>query len=1244
MSSSPSEPVAQTLDFPVTQELPPVGETRFPSVDSVPPVPIQSEPPGEAALECSDPTLVPPTQSPAAAATDDAANTDCPSVILLRRSLDLDDSMTEHERLRISEHVDHCQQGCKEAIDALLRDHTLMLAQGATEVVNKVTAPPSAARNEVEQVVAGYELLCELGRGGMGVVYKAIHRKLKRTVALKMILAGSHAGKEQLARFRLEAEAIARLKHPHIVQIFEIGEDGNKPFFALEFVDGGSLDRYSGTPQPPRQVAEMVAILSRAMHVAHQVGIVHRDLKPANVLLSPKTDAAPAPAGPSADLPLYRFEPKITDFGLAKQLDATEELSHSGAIMGTPSFMAPEQAEGRIHDIGPCTDVYALAAILYDLLTGRPPFKGETVVDTIDQVRTKDPVPPSQLQPKVPRDLEIICLKGLRKDARQRYGSALDLADDLQRFLDGQPILARPVSSWERAWKWARREPAKAAAIAAALLALVAGAVGMGFYGLYKEQQATVREKEATAKAERLEQQQGRRQELDRLRSSAEEAESKGRLPDAERDIVAALAILNNDPDAFGDDLRSRLEASRNQVREKLDVQVKEKDSQAKLLADRKDFAERVARFRPARYEVVFHAISFREENRTDDTTVVRRAAPQALEKLGLDVTKRPEEFAAGLVRFGPFEESPGQLDKLAQDCYQILLAWSAAEAAPGADAVDAEASPRRALQLLDRAGALAQAFPIEKSQVYHLRRAQLHDQLGNQSEGDSERNRAEAIATSGAPTATIDLFESALNHYRKDEIKDAAADCEQVFTKDPEHFWTKYVASLCDLRKKDWGVAIVRLSTCLVMRPESPELLMHRALAHAGAADAKGLEAAQAVARGARAAADSLRQSAADSLRAATTDFDAALRVQTDDALRADVLINRSFVWKQLKRWRDAEDDLNNAIQLQPRAYQGHVSLAQVYQMQAKHAEAVQAMDKAIKLRPNHPNLYAIRAQLQLDRGEAKAARQDFEDFLTRAEKGTQRWAEALVALARLKLKAEELAPALADCDAVVQALPTFAPAHLQRAAVLVRLDRHADAGLALDRYLAAKGPEQPQIYRVRGLIHMRFGKQLEAVEAFTRALALKPDAETYSLRGWANLAQEASRPALADFDAALALDKTHTDALRGRAMSLVLLGRMAEAEDHAEAALKQGPPTPELLFQVACIYGLAVGQRGVEGSALRYHDRALSLLRAAMDKLPNETERRAFWLNKVEKTPALVPIRGTAGMRQLSRLYGSN
>jgi WD40 repeat protein len=302
--------------------------------------------------------------------------------------------------------------------------------------------------------VPGYELLSELGRGGMGVVYKARHLALKRTVALKMVLAGGHAGAQELARFRAEAEAVARLQHPNIVQVYEVGSCDGLPFCALEFVEGGSLARkLAGMLITPRESARVVEQLARAMHLAHSRNVVHRDLKPANVLLTP--DGIP----------------KVTDFGLARFLDADSGQTQSGAVMGTPSYMAPEQASGQTHAAGPAADVYALGAILYNCLTDRPPFRGATVADTLEQVRSQEPVAPRLLQPRVPGRLETVCLKCLQKEPENRYGSAEALAEDLGRWLRGEPILARPTTPWQRGIKWARRRPALA--ILAAVLAFV---------------------------------------------------------------------------------------------------------------------------------------------------------------------------------------------------------------------------------------------------------------------------------------------------------------------------------------------------------------------------------------------------------------------------------------------------------------------------------------------------------------------------------------------------------------------------------------------------------------------------------------------------------------------------------------------------------------------------------------------------------------------------------------------------
>jgi WD40 repeat protein len=338
------------------------------------------------------------------------------------------------------------------------------------------TGEAVAASPERAPELPGYEVLGELGRGGMGVVYKARQVALGRVVALKMILAAPGDRPEHAARFRREVEAVARLHHPNLVQVYEVGEQGGRPYFAMEYVEGGSLDRVTeGRPQPPREAAGLVETLARAMHAAHLRGIVHRDLKPGNILLS---FSSAGPAAPLSERPLNEAVPKITDFGLAKQMGAEAGPTVTGDILGTPTYMAPEQAAGKGRDVGPAADVYGLGGILYTLLTGRPPVEGETAWEVINRVVSAEPPPPRRLRPGVPRDLETICLMCLRKEPGKRYGTALALADDLRRYLNGEPIRARPVGVGERAVKWVRRRPAAAALLAVSALACLALAAG----------------------------------------------------------------------------------------------------------------------------------------------------------------------------------------------------------------------------------------------------------------------------------------------------------------------------------------------------------------------------------------------------------------------------------------------------------------------------------------------------------------------------------------------------------------------------------------------------------------------------------------------------------------------------------------------------------------------------------------------------------------------------------------------
>jgi hypothetical protein len=364
-----------------------------------------------------------------------------------------------------------------------------------------------------------------LGCGGMGVVYQARQRALDRSVAVKMLLAGPFAGPQDLMRFRQETAALASLHHPNIVQVYDAGEVEGRPYFSMELVEGGSLaQRLSGTPKPSREAATLVATLAETVQAAHQAGIVHRDLKPANILLTADGTA------------------KISDFGLARRLEGGAGLTQSGDTLGTPSYMAPEQAQGKASAIGPAADIYALGTILYELLTGRPPFRGETPSETILQVIHQEPVPPARLNPKVPRDLETVCLKCLRKEPPSRYASAQELAEDLRRYLLGQAIKAKPVGRLERVGKWVRRNPAIASLSAAAVLMLLAGTVVSLLFAFEARRQQGL----ATDRAGELE-----RQAI-ALEATTRDAEAK--KAEAERNLVSGLlSPIGRNPNALSE-------------------------------------------------------------------------------------------------------------------------------------------------------------------------------------------------------------------------------------------------------------------------------------------------------------------------------------------------------------------------------------------------------------------------------------------------------------------------------------------------------------------------------------------------------------------------------------------------------------------------------------------------------------------------------------------------------------------
>jgi tetratricopeptide (TPR) repeat protein len=504
--------------------------------------------------------------------------------------------------------------------------------------------PAGAPSRQPAPVIPGYEILGELGRGGMGVVYQAWQRGLKRLVALKMLLTGPYAGPEQLARFRAEAEAVARLQHPSIVQIYEIGEVEGRPYFVLEYVEGGSLDRkLSGNPVPPKQAARQVQALADGVAAAHQAGVIHRDLKPANVLVG-KGEAL-----------------KVADFGLAKQVGAAPGQTKTGDVMGTPSYMAPEQAAGNPKDVGPACDIYALGAILYEMLTGRPPFKGASTWDTVQLVIATDPVPPARLNPQLPRDLETICLKCLHKDPHRRYPTAGELAEDLRRFLAGEPIRARPVGVAERAWRWARRNPAVAAVSAACVLILVGSLVGMtALYVNAEAHRAQAESDRHTADDER------RTAQAERAQADAQRLVAVGEHRRADTERKAALA-----------------------AEEEAKKQRREAETQRGVAREEADRARDVSRFLVGLFEASdplgLNGFTLPLVNRTGEKLTAAELLDRGADRIAVYLKGQPRTHAAVLDTIGNVYRSQGEHAR-AEELLTKALDMRKAEKAPAGE------------------------------------------------------------------------------------------------------------------------------------------------------------------------------------------------------------------------------------------------------------------------------------------------------------------------------------------------------------------------------------------------------------------------------------------------------------------------------------------------------------------------------------------------------------------------------
>jgi serine/threonine protein kinase/tetratricopeptide (TPR) repeat protein len=1011
-------------------------------------------------------------------------------------------------------------------------------------------------------VIDGYRVMAELGHGGMGVVYKAYQERLSRFVALKMIRAGSLAKPEDLARFRIEAEAVAKQRHPNIIQIFDIGEVNGLPFVALELLEGGSLDAsLAGRAQPGEACARLSATLARAIHAAHQAGIVHRDLKPSNVMFGQDRI------------------PKITDFGLAKRLEE-EGHTETGQVLGSPSYIPPEQAQGRAKDVGPAADVYALGAILYEMLTGRPPFKGATPVETVMQVLNEEPVPPSHLQPQVPRDLETICLKCLAKEPHKRYPTALALAEDLDRYLSDRPIQARRTPVLERGRKWVRRRP-----ISSFLLAFCVCLLAIALMRAVRS--------EASYRAVR-----------DRVDSGLTSAENEmiDRIYPIEE--LSKLETLS-EADPRLADLHNRAVELLEKARHGRDQQLSVEEARDRLRA-----------FVRLHDDALFQDTQLTGLDPSENVPGVREAARAALALYGAVDHRHSERWT--LTPLHPSLSRPERED-VARGCFEMLMVLAEAVAQPLAGESATEQA-RQAVQILERAAAILQV----PTHAFHLRMAACLERAGDTAGAARER----AAALNCQPAGAFDHFLTGIELYKRGYMTPAGRHFGLALQAQPNHFWAQCLVAICELNSRHANLERARayLTACLQTHPELPWLYLLRGFAS-----------------GELAARASNPLDTTENLADAEADYQAALLRDPLGKFRYALLANRGLVRLHGHKLDLAIADLNDAIALDARQLSAHVTLAQLYRQRHQLDQALAELDRAVALKPNVAPLYRTRARWNLERPQISRelrafALADLDRAITLGVSNSPEQAKDLAEKGRVLLLDKRFAEALDACDRALKIDPKVAEVDRYRVGALLELKRDQEAIDACDAYLR-KGHASAELVGLRGLAKARRNQFAAAIDDYTLSLALEPSvAVCHARRGWAYLVAGAPQLALRDFEEAIRLDPSSGDSYSGRGSAFAALGRYQEAVADAEESLRHGESEARLYYAASRILALAATPthasapahpRGsADPAGVHQQERALSLLGEALERTPAEG-RALFWRNVVESDPAFETLR---------------
>ncbi len=1015
----------------------------------------------------------------------------------------------------------------------------------------------------------GYEFLSELGRGGMGVVYKAREVRLNRIVAVKMILAGDLAHADSVTRFLAEAETVARLRHPNVVQIYAIGDHDDRPYVEFEYVEGGNLDsQVDGNPWAPPRAAELIEVLSRAVQEAHRQGIVHRDLKPANILMT--ADGIP----------------KISDFGLAKSLDQDPGLTGAESIMGSPSYMAPEQAGGGARDAAPTADIYSLGAILYELVTGRPPFRGASVLETLEMVKNAEPVPPARLVPGLPRDIETICLKCLQKEPAKRFQSADELAEDLGRYRRNEPIHARPITVWERAGKWVRRRPA-AAALALVITLTTIAALGGGLW--FQNHQRRQREFALNRVRE------VRHQAQEHLLLGREAYERQD-WSNARTQLTGALALIEAEPDL------ADLGLAAGRLLTRSNRQIADLDARAAAQA-------RNQAFQQGRDEAVFYQSQYTGLEPHANVIAVRRVARQALGRFWKEGRPfRPE--ALDEWRFDARERA-----QILKEGYELLLILAEALAQP----VEAEGpvgQARVALGILDQALLL---HPPTRS--YHDLRAACLERSGDRGSAERERRLALDIPASRADADAGDEFLLGEQCYRRDALLEAIDRFKRVLAIEPNHFWARYLLAICCLKSHRPSEAQSALFACQGRRPDFVWIYLLKGFAEG---ELREFELAEA-------------------------DFRRAADLHPDDDARYVLLVNRGVMRLRKPDHRAAIDDFQSAIALKPGRFQAYLDLAQEFRTLGRFDEALALIDRALAQDAGRPILYRIRGQIEQQRGEDDAALRDFARAIRLSPANDRQLADLYLESGRIAQRKKQYPEALAAYDRALSLRPDLVTPHRLRGAVLMEMKRYDEAIRSFDICLE-KGKPSAGLYEVRGLARAWRGRYAEALTDYALALNAGGNSSSLRLnRGCAYLSCGSPRLAELEFDEALRLDRNNVDALCNRGLARAQLRQTDKALADARASLHLGSSNPRLVYNASRVHcQIAANIRANPDRMVdrdfelmkRCQDEALTLISDALKLLPVREQPR-FWRDVVQADLSLNSIRPRAEFRKLDAQF---